>query len=82
MLAKKPSVISLLCMLKVCASFYDRLGFTSPITARIKAIFQLLGKNQCSWDGYISSEIESIWNDFLTDLKQIEILRVKWFAFV
>ena len=69
-------------VLKVCASFYDPLGFISPITARIKTIFQLLCKNQCSWDENISSEIELIWNDFLADLKQIKILRTKRFAFV
>ena len=69
-------------VLKVCASFYDPLGFVSPITARIKTIFQLLCKKQCSWDENISSNIESFWNDFLTDLKQTKILRVKRFAFV
>ena len=26
-------------VLKVCGSFYDPLGFISPITARIKTIF-------------------------------------------
>ena len=69
-------------VLKVCASFYDPLDFISLITTRIKTIFQLLCKNQCSWDENISSDIESIWNDFLADLKQIDILRVKCFAFV
>ena len=42
----------------------------------------MLCKNRCSWDENISSDIESIWNDFLADLKQIETLRVKRFAFV
>ena len=56
-------------VLKVCASIYDPLGLISSITARIKTIFQLLCKNQCSWDENISSETESIWNDFLADLK-------------
>ena len=69
-------------VLKVCASFYDPLGFISPITARIKTIFQLLCKNQCSWDENMSSEIKLIWNDFLADLKQIEIFRMKRFALV
>ena len=69
-------------VLKVCASFYDPLGFISPITARIKTIFELLCKKQCSWDENISSEIGLIWIDFLADLKQIEILRMKRFAFV
>ena len=66
----------------MCASFYEPLGFISPITERIKTVFQLLCKNQRSWDENISSDIESIWNDFLADLKQIEILRVKRFVFV
>ena len=56
-------------VLKVCASIYDPLGLISPITTRIKTIIQLLCKNQFSWDEKISSEIESIWNDFLADLK-------------
>ena len=42
----------------------------------------MLCKNQCSWDENISNEIESIFNDFLADLKQMELLRVKRFAFV
>ena len=56
-------------VLKVCASFYDPLGLISPITARIKTTFQLLCKNQCLLNENISTEIESIWNDFLADLK-------------
>ena len=56
-------------VLKVCACFYDPLSLISPITARIKTIFQLLCKNQCSRDENISNEIESIWNDFMADLK-------------
>ena len=47
-------------VLKVCTSFFDSLGFIFPITARIKTIFQLLCKNQCSWDQNISSAIELI----------------------
>ena len=69
-------------IVKVCASFFEPLGFISPITARIKTIFQLLCQNQCSWDENITSEIELIWNDFLANSKQIEILRVKRFASV
>ena len=69
-------------VLKACSSFCHPLGLISPIAARIKIIFQLLCKNQCSLDENISSETELIWDDFLADLKQIEILRMKRFAFV
>ena len=67
-------------VLKACASLYDPLGFISLFTERIK--IQFLCKNQCFWDENISSEIKLIWNDFLADLKQIEIPRVKGFASV
>ena len=39
-------------------------------------------QNQCSWDENIFSEKESMWSDLLADLKQIEILTVKRFAFL
>ena len=67
---------------KVCALFYDPLGFISLITTRIKTIFQFLCQNQCSWDENISGENELIWNGFLAELKkQIEVLRMRQFAF-
>ena len=47
-------------VLKVCASFHDPLDFISLITTRIKTIFQLLCRNQCSWDENVASDIESI----------------------
>ena len=61
---------------------FTRLAKSLTPATRIKTIFQLLCKNQCSWDGNISSEVESIWNYFLAGLKQIEVLRVKRSAFV
>ena len=58
-------------VLKFCASFFDPLGFIFPITARVKTIFQLLCKSQCSWVENISGEIELIWNDFLADFRGV-----------
>ena len=37
-------------VLKISASFYDPLGLISPVTARVKTIFQLLCKDKLDWD--------------------------------
>ena len=69
-------------ILRIAASFFDPLGFISPITARVKKIFQMLCKDKSEWDGEASAEIILVWNTFLSDLKKINSLRVKRFAFV
>ena len=56
-------------VLKISASFYDPLGLISPVTARVKTIFQLLCKDKLGWDEKVPLEIEVIWNEFLINLK-------------
>ena len=41
-------------------AIYDPLGFTSPVTARIKTIFQLLCRDKHEWDEVVTGEIESV----------------------
>ena len=48
-------------ILKVAASFYDPLGFVSPVTARVRCIFQLLFKDGYEWDKEVNNKIKSIW---------------------
>ena len=68
-------------VLKISASFYDPLGLISPVTARVKTIFQLLCKDKLDWDEKVPLEIEIIWKEFLSNLENWNCLKVKRFAF-
>ena len=57
-------------VLKISASFYDSLGMISPITARVKTIFQLLCQDKLNWDDIVPREIEIIWNEFINNLEE------------
>ena len=54
----------------------------SPITARIKVIFQLLCKEKNEWDDEVTSEVMSICKEFLVALKKVVSIRMKRFEFV
>ena len=69
-------------VLKVAATFFDPLGFISPITARVKTIFQLLCKDKSDWDEDVSPDILTVWNTFLDDITRFGELRVKRFSYV
>ena len=69
-------------ILSVSASFYDPLGFISPVTARVKFLFQLLCKSKLGWDDEVSSDLKSYWDDFLALLRNIGSLKLQRFVFV
>lgn len=68
-------------VLRITASFYDPLGLISPVTARVKTIFQLLCKDKLDWDEKVPLEIEIIWREFLINLEKWNCLKIKRFAF-
>ena len=68
-------------ILSVSASFYDPVGFISPVTARVKVLFQLLCKNKFDWDDEVSEELKVYWIDFLTLLKNLDSVRLERFVF-
>ena len=68
-------------VLKISVSFYDPLGMTFPVTARIKTIFQLLCQDKLNWNDSVTREIEIIWNEFISNLEEWGILQIKRFAF-
>ena len=69
-------------ILKMAASIYDPLGFLSPVTARIKTIFQLLCRDKHEWDESVTGEIARVWGEFLSDLDNLNSVRIKRFVFV
>ena len=68
-------------VLKISVSFCDPLGLISPVTARVKLLFQLLCKDKLDWDEKIPLEIEIIWREFLRNLENWNCLKVKRFTF-
>ena len=67
-------------ILRVAASFYDPIGLISPVTAKVKILFQLLCKDKLGWDDVISDDICLIWNDILNDLEYLGCVRVERFV--
>ena len=69
-------------LLSVSASIYDPLGLIAPISARIKTIFQILCKDKLNWDEIIPSNIASVWNKFLDELKLLREIRQQRRVFI
>ena len=68
-------------ILSVSASFYDPLGFISPVTARVKVLFQLLCKKKLGWDDEVPDDLRVYWTDFLSLLKNLNFVTLKRFVF-
>ncbi|XP_066916217.1 uncharacterized protein [Clytia hemisphaerica] len=69
-------------ILSLAASIYDPLGILTPITARVKTIFQLVCKVKCGWDDKVPPDIACAWYGFLDALESVKIVEIDRFAFV
>ena len=56
------------CLFKLGASLYDPIGLISPVTTKIKILFQLLCNDKLGWDDWIPNDIEIIWNELLHEI--------------
>ena len=63
-------------LLSVAATVFDPLGMVAPVTARIKIIFQLLCKDNLSWDEKIPQNILLVWNSFISELSAMKEIRI------
>ena len=68
--------------MSLSASVYDPLGFVSPITARVKTVFQLICKEKGSLEDKVSLHISKVWFEFLDALENLKVLEVDRFCFV
>ena len=68
-------------VLSLSSSIFDPLGLVSPITARVKTIFQLLCKDSLAWDQKVPVDILKVWKDFIKALELMGELRIKRLAF-
>ena len=62
--------------MSVSLSLYDPLGIVSPITARVKTIFQMVCKEKADWDTNLSPHITEVWFGFLDALEIVKQLKV------
>nr|XP_047144610.1 uncharacterized protein LOC124818127 [Hydra vulgaris] len=68
-------------ILKMAASFFDPLNILTPITSRVKTIFQLICRNKSGWDEIVTEAIELALTDFLKDLELLSFVKIPRFVF-
>ena len=61
-------------VVKVSASFYDPLGYMSPVIVLFKLFFQELCKNKIDWDEIFEGELRMKWNKLVSGLQNVEPL--------
>ncbi|XP_065682359.1 uncharacterized protein LOC136095557 [Hydra vulgaris] len=68
-------------ILKIAASFFDPLCFLTPITSRVKTLFQLICRDKGGWDEIVTEAIELALTAFLKDLELLSFVRIPRFVF-
>ena len=58
------------------SSFYDPIGFFSPVILTAKVVLQDITRQNCSWDDPVSSEIRSKWLKWLSTLRNISDIKI------
>ncbi|XP_074655650.1 uncharacterized protein LOC141909164 [Tubulanus polymorphus] len=59
------------------STLYDPIGFTAPLTLRVKSLLQELCRLKLGWDDSIPDRYEAIWLSWLTDISKIEKLAIE-----
>ena len=55
-------------VISLATRFFDPLGIMSPITVRLKLLFQLLCGSKLNWDQPLSGESLTEWNSLFESL--------------
>ncbi|KAB0797907.1 hypothetical protein PPYR_09115 [Photinus pyralis] len=63
-------------ILSMTAKIYDPLGLLGPVTIKIKIILQRLWQERLGWDESVPFHIYTEWNRILSNLKEIENIRL------
>ena len=58
----------------VTSSFYDPVGFISPVTIRFKILFQELCQAKLAWDDPLPPELQHKWQDMISSLRRSEAI--------
>ena len=63
-------------VLKTAAKFFDPIGFLSPVTVRLKMLFQTLCKEQSKWDDELQGEALKLYNKLLLEMEKLSGITV------
>ena len=64
-------------ILSVAAKFYDPLGLISPVTLRLKQMFQELYKSKVDWDEPLNDEFCQEWTQLVHKLKEANYMSIR-----
>ena len=66
-------------IISIGSKIFDPLGFVSPVTIRVKLLFQELHRAKIGWDDVITGDLLKQWSNLLSILRESEIVRVsRW----
>lgn len=63
-------------VLKVTAKVFDPIGFLTPFTIKMKALFQDLCTEKLDWDDELDGNLQSKWNTILSELDNLDNVRI------
>ena len=64
-------------VLKTVSSVFDPLGFLAPFLVRAKIILQDLWRRKCNWDDKLSKSEADSWKNWLTELQNVELFKIR-----
>ena len=64
-------------ILSVTSSVYDPLGIAAPFVLKAKILLQSLCRRGIGWDEEIKGEDLTIWNQWLSEVKELDQLRIR-----
>ncbi|KAG7295329.1 hypothetical protein JYU34_022341 [Plutella xylostella] len=66
-------------LLSDMSRIYDPLGWLTPITTKLKILFQETWKSDAQWDEQVSEEIAAEWQKIKIDLHNLDIFKIpRW----
>ncbi|XP_054285929.1 uncharacterized protein LOC129002275 [Macrosteles quadrilineatus] len=63
-------------VLSLVAKIYDPCGFLAPCTMQAKCFIQLLWTTGLNWDEELSSDLTSIWQNFVTNTQSLSNIQI------
>ena len=63
-------------VLRLTSKIFDPVGFLSPFTVKMKALFQELCIGKADWDDELKGDLQTRWNLILTELETLDNVRI------